>query len=102
MYSKIFQELVNIMHHDYAGFIDKKGWDNPKPYENKIKSLENKGELTANQFSEIVQDYLLDFKDHHLFFNLIKSNSQKEYDNGFRARRYMDKLYVTAVTNENA
>ena len=100
MYTKTFQELVNIMHHDYAGCIDKKDWDNPKPYEEEIRSLENKGGLTANQFSEIVQDYLLDFKDPHLFFNLINSNSQKEYDNGFRVRRYKDKLYVTTLTNE--
>lgn len=100
MYAKTFQELVNIMHHDYAGCIDKKEWDNPKHYEKEIKSLESKSELTANLFLEIVQDYLLDFKDPHLFFNLIKSTSNKEYDNGFRVRRYKDKLYVTALTTE--
>ncbi|MFD1173181.1 S41 family peptidase [Oceanobacillus picturae] len=101
MHTKIFQELVNIMHRDYAGYIDKKGWDHPKHYEDKIQELESKGELTPTLFSEIVQDYLLDFKDPHLFFNLLETNSQKEYDNGFRVRRYEDKLYVTSRTNEN-
>lgn len=100
MYTEIFQELVNIMHHDYAGYIDKKGWDNPERYADSIRDLENKGELTINGFLEIVQDYLLDFKDPHIFFNLIGNGLQKEYDNGFRVRRYKDKLYVTATTNE--
>lgn len=101
MYTEIFQEIVNIMHHDYAGYIDKKGWDHPEAYKDKIKDLENKGELTTNKFSEMVQDYLLDFKDHHLYFHLIKSDSNKEYDNGFRVRRYKNRLYVTAITKEH-
>lgn len=70
-------------------------------YEDKIVNLEKKGELTTSTFTEIVQDYLLDFKDPHLFFLPVKSDSQKEYDNGFRVRRYEDKLYVTTITNEN-
>ncbi|WP_042221630.1 S41 family peptidase [Oceanobacillus manasiensis] len=101
MHTKIFQELVKIMHHDYAGYIDKKGWDNPNFYETKIQELESRGELTAALFSEIVQDYLLDFKDPHLFFNIMETDSQKEYDNGFKVRRYEDKLYVTSRTNED-
>ncbi|SHF71034.1 S41 family peptidase [Ornithinibacillus halophilus] len=101
MYSNIFRELVDIMHHDYAGCHDKKGWDNPEKYEEKIKGLEKKGELDAHLFIEIVEDYLLDFKDPHMFLNMIKSDEQKEYDSGFRVRRFEDKLFVTTISNEN-
>lgn len=101
MYTNIFQEIVNIMHQDYAGYIDKKGWDHPRVYENRIRNLEGKGQLTANSFSEIVQDYLLDFKDPHLFFSVSEDGSQKEYDNGFQVRRFKGKLYVTSTTNDN-
>src|SRR5699024_336295 len=31
----------------------------------------------------------------------IKSETETEFDNGFRTRRYHDKLYVTSLTNEN-
>ncbi|MUK89364.1 hypothetical protein GMD78_13430 [Ornithinibacillus sp. L9] len=100
MYISIFQEVVDIMHHDYAGWIDKKGWDRPEKYEENIRYLEKKGELTAETFVEIVQDYLLDFKDHHMNFTLVKSDQQKEYDNGFRVRRYEDHLYIISVGRE--
>ncbi|SET01783.1 Peptidase family S41 [Oceanobacillus limi] len=100
MYLEIFDEVVDIMQHDYAGYIDKKGWDDPEKYRNIIRGLEKDNGLTADQFVEIVQDYLLDFKDPHMGFNLIKSEQQKEYSNGFRVRRFEDKLYVTKVGKE--
>ncbi|WP_096273270.1 S41 family peptidase [Paucisalibacillus globulus] len=100
MYTNIFREIVDIMHHDYAGYIDKRGWDNPEEFEKKIVDLESNGELTANRFTEIVQDYILDFKDPHILFNLIESETQKEFDNGFRVRRYEDKLYITKLSSE--
>jgi hypothetical protein len=28
-YVNIFAEIVSIMHQDYAGYEEKKGWDNP-------------------------------------------------------------------------
>jgi C-terminal processing protease CtpA/Prc len=100
MYIEIFREIVEIMHYDYSGCIDKKGWDNPKKIEQTILELEKKDKLTSNRFSEIIQDYMLDFKDPHIIFKPIKSDSQKEYDNGFRVRRYEDKLYIRTLTAE--
>jgi hypothetical protein len=101
MYTETFREIVDILHHDYAGFVDKKGWDTPDEYEKKIIELENEGKLTPNIFTEIVQDYILDFKDPHILFNLIESETQNNYNNGFRVRRYEDKLYVTRLTGES-
>ncbi|GGA72670.1 S41 family peptidase [Ornithinibacillus halotolerans] len=101
MYTNIFREIVDILHHDYAGYIDKKGWDNPLEFERIISHLEAKDELNASRFLDIVQDYLIDFQDPHLIFKLIKSDSEKEYDNGFRVRRFQEKLYVTTITTEN-
>ncbi|MGV3466266.1 MAG: S41 family peptidase [Heyndrickxia sp.] len=100
MYKAIFQEIVSICHHDYSGCEDKKGWDNPDLYAKAIQVLEDKNELTPAKFAEIVQDYLLDFKDHHMFFKLITNETQKQYDIGFKVRRYHDRLYITSVGEE--
>lgn len=100
MYTKIFQDIVRTMHQDYAGCIDKAGWDRPRFYEDQIRDLEAKGGLSALTFMEIMQDYLLDFRDPHLFFQLIHSNDRKETDYGFRVRRYEDQLYVISQTGE--
>ncbi|MBS4173526.1 S41 family peptidase [Bacillus sp. FJAT-49736] len=100
MYQEIFQEIVSITQHDYSGCEDKKGWDNPDVYAKEIESLEVKNELTPTQFVKIVQDYLLDFKDHHMSFRHITNENQKQYDSGFKVRRYNDRLYITAVSNE--
>lgn len=50
MYTQIFQEIISIMHHDYAGYTDKRGWDQPNVYKTKISSMEKQGILTANVF----------------------------------------------------
>lgn len=97
MYSEIFTEIVSILHHDYAGCHDKKGWENPEYYAKKINILEAKNELTPALFVEIAQDYLLDFKDRHMYFILSNSVNQKNYTNGFKVRRYHDSLYVTEI-----
>ncbi|MDQ0160801.1 S41 family peptidase [Alkalibacillus salilacus] len=97
MYSVIFQDVIEIMHHDYAGCKDKRSWDNPQMFKQKINELDQKGELDDHLFAEIVEDYLLDFQDPHMFFNVIKANGQKSIDNGFKVRRFGDKLFVTSV-----
>ncbi|MEH7456753.1 S41 family peptidase [Bacillus sp. JJ1127] len=99
MYTEIFKEVVSITHHDYSGCIDKKGWDDPTTYLNKIEKLEKQGELSPFQFAEIVQDYLIDFKDDHMFFRII-SNEQPLNSVGFQVKRYEDRLYITAVGQE--
>lgn len=88
------------MHNDYAGCKDKLGWDNPQAYEDRIEILEHNGELDAALFVQIVEDYLLDFKDPHIFFNISNSSDEKQYENGFKVRRYENKLYITSVDKE--
>ena len=34
---KIFKEIVQIMHNDYAGCKDKQGWDRPEHFLQKIR-----------------------------------------------------------------
>ncbi len=99
-YLEIFDEIVSIVHTDYSGCIDKRGWDNPELSRKKIMELEKEGKLDSYIFKEIVDDYLLDFKDGHMFFNLVSNDAQKIYDNGFECRRYGDKLYITHVGME--
>ncbi|MFJ8239006.1 S41 family peptidase [Bacillus tropicus] len=99
MYTGIFKEIVSITHHDYSGCIDKKGWDDPTTYLQTIEKLERQGELTPVQFTEIVRDYLLDFKDNHMFFKM-HSNNQPLNSVGFQVKRYEDRLYITSTSQE--
>ncbi|MEF7697731.1 S41 family peptidase [Bacillus anthracis] len=99
MYIEIFKEIVSITHHDYSGCIDKKGWDDPTTYLQTIEKLEKQGELTPVQFTEIVRDYLLDFKDNHMFLKMI-SNNQTLNGVGFKVKRYEDRLYITSTPQE--
>ncbi|HDR6299449.1 TPA: peptidase [Bacillus cereus] len=99
MYAEIFKEVVSITHHDYSGCIDKKGWDDPTTYLQSIEKLERQGELTPVQFTEIVSDYLLDFKDNHMFFKILTSD-QPLNNVGFQVKRYEDRLYITSTSEE--
>lgn len=97
MYLIIFDDIVSILHNDYAGCLDKKGTDNPSLYRSEIKRNIEQGKMSDDKFSEIVQEYLLDFKDHHM--NFIYGN--KSEDVGFKVRRYHDLLYVVSNEQEN-
>ncbi|CEG28890.1 S41 family peptidase [Bacillus sp. B-jedd] len=96
----IFKEIVYIMQNDYAGCEDKKGWDNPEFFLTKIESLEKESKLTDETFTEVVEDYLIDFNDQHIFFTNLRAQKRGQTDVGFRVRRYEDKLYVTEVSEE--
>lgn len=90
-----------MMQHDYAGWKDKKGWGNPSYFLERITELKAKDQLTKEVFLHIVKDYLLDFNDHHIFFNdLTLQNEEKKY-HGFRVRRFEERLYVTNVDAES-
>lgn len=100
MYHEIFNDIVEIMQQDYAGCKDKMGWDYPDIFKSKLAKLEQQNELNPNSFVELVNDYLIDFKDYHVYFKLKSDSSYKERTVGFCVRRYKDKLYVTDVTHE--
>jgi hypothetical protein len=99
-YLEIFDDVVSITHNDYSGCIDKKGWANPILFRQKLAALQSQDQLSPQVFQQIVEDYLLDFKDGHMYFRLIKG-TQKIMDNGFKCRRYEDKLYITYAGKEN-
>ncbi|WP_243297614.1 S41 family peptidase [Bacillus litorisediminis] len=99
-YESIFHDVISITHHDYAGYLDKNGWDQPELFLMKIKELELQNKLTPSLFAEIVQDYLVDFKDNHMFFKFRTNKDQKQLDNGFKVRRFNQKLYITEVISE--
>ncbi|MEY9974655.1 C-terminal processing protease CtpA/Prc [Lysinibacillus sp. RC46] len=92
MHSKtqIFDEVIQIMKTDYAGYLDKKHINRPENY------LITE-DMTDKDFVETIQSYLLDFKDGHLSFNAKKAVIPNR---GFKVRRYQNALYVTEVTNE--
>lgn len=100
-YSNIFAEIVSIMHQDYAGCEEKKGWDNPDYFTKKIEYLETNEIMTPQLFAEIVDEYLISFHDRHLYFNLHHSEKVEVKTCGFAVRNYEDTLYVTEVIEEN-
>ncbi len=101
MYTEIFDDVISITHNDYFGHLDKKGWDEPEKYRTWIKRMEDEDVLDAGTFQEIVEDYLLDFKDRHMYFRLKDNEKHNIYHNGFSTRRFDDKLHVTEVTDED-
>lgn len=100
MYKNIFKDIVSITHHDYAGCLDKRGWDQPDKYIAMIQKLEHEGLLSPQQFVEIVQRYLGDFQDPHMYFKTTDDQVLKELSPGFKVRRYEDRLYVTETGKE--
>ncbi len=96
----IFKEVVHIMQHDYAGCKDKSGWDQPSYFGQKIKNFKEMNLLTKELFTEIVNDYLVDFNDKHIFFKGLYSENKKTNVRGFQVRRYEDRLYVSDVDQE--
>ena len=93
----IFNEIVHIMNNDYAGWKDKKGCDHPEQFMRKIKDNPS---MTTAAFKELVDDYLLDFNDSHVYFLLESSSSEKAKSRGFRVRRFDEGLYVTEIESE--
>jgi len=100
MYLDIFDEIVDIMQNDYAGHLDKRNWDSPSKSHKLIYESHKKGQLNDYQFVNIVNDYLLDFQDPHVFFTSASENSESNKDIGFKVRRFKDALYVTEVLAE--
>lgn len=97
----IFNEIVEVVHNDYAGYDEKKGWDEPQYYLEKIEKLEKERVITPQLFTEIVQDYLLSFQDRHMYFSLNESENLKVRNRGFQTRRYKDALYIVEVYEES-
>lgn len=94
---KMFKEIIDIMHNDYAGFEDKRGWDRPELFLQRI--MEN-DQLTKKQFKEFVDEYLLDFNDRHIHFIMEDTEEEKTQNRGFKVRRYEDSLFVTEADAE--
>lgn len=93
----IFNEIVHIMHHDYAGWKDKAGWDNPSVFLQKLKEMDD---LNNDSFTRLIRDYLLEFNDQHIhFYNHIETEGNP-MDRGFRVRRFEEKLYITETKTE--
>ncbi len=100
-YLDMFDDIVEIMHNDYSGCIDKKGWDNPYEYRKKIDALMNENRISDENFRNLILDYISDFRDGHILFNFIDGEKTIRYNCGFKCRRYEDKLYITEVKKED-
>lgn len=95
----IFDEIANIMQNDYSGCVVKKDWSNTEKYKQKLVELQSENMLTREKYKEIVDDYLLDYKDNHVIF-LDKNSKDNNFSLGFSVRRFENKLYVQNVWEE--
>ncbi|MBM7578573.1 S41 family peptidase [Jeotgalibacillus terrae] len=95
MYIDMFEKIVDVMHHDYSGFLDKKGWDQPELFRKKIETLDPATPESRAAFTAIVKDYLLDFRDRHVSFTVADRNGSPAEWAGLRVRRYRGFLYIT-------
>lgn len=98
-YFEIFKEIIDIMENDYSGCEIKRDWGNSEYYRQLIKKTYTTGELDRSRFKEIVDDYLLDYKDTHVGFSdhKLKNNPMSI---GFKVRRHEDILYVINISHE--
>ncbi len=87
---QIFEDIKQVLKHDYAGCHSKLHLNTPEQYE-----VSNA--MTNVEFEQIIKSYLLDFKDGHLGFRT--KNSELPY-RGFSVRRYENTLYVTEAPTE--
>ncbi len=99
-YIEIFEEIVDIAHHDYAGWEDKQDWDRPAFYLGELERLQNKKQLTPQKFTDIVNEYLSDFQDRHMYFLFEGTGNVNVSTRGFQTRRYKNALYVTETNEE--
>lgn len=98
-YLSIFEEIVKVIENDYSGCEIKRSWGNAEYYRNLLKQACESDEMDRKRFKEIVDDYLLDYKDNHIAF-VDKKSVTILTDIGFRVRRYEDKLYVISNNQE--
>lgn len=88
---EIFESIQEIIRRDYAGFQSKAHLNNPGQY--KVSD-----EMSDLEFEKIIQQYLLDLNDGHLWF---KSKYSESPYRGFTVRRYQNNLYVTDSLKES-
>lgn len=101
-YSSIFKEIITIIQHDYAGAIEKKSWVNAEQYLEEIYELESNNELTDNAFDSIVNRYLLNFDDNHLYFITKNTQTYETLYCGFSVKRWNDSLFISSINDEKA
>lgn len=89
-YEEIYQDIKNILKNDYAGCSEMKEIDSSG-----YKTVSNI--MTAEDFEEQIEDFILDFNDGHLWFAAKESTFPNR---GFTVRRYQDNLYVTEALQE--
>lgn len=87
---EIWADIQQIMQKDYSGCINQKDNNHPEKY-----VITN--DMSDQEFEETIQDYLLDFKDGHLGFWSVDTETPFI---GFSVRRYEDALYVTKKSDE--
>src|SRR5699024_433614 len=100
-YMDIFKEIVDIVHHDYAGYDEKRGWDDPAHYLEEMERLISGQQITPQVFTDLVSEYLMALQDLHMYFNLKRSDDVQVGTRGLRTRRHEDAHDVVEACEED-
>ncbi|MDR3191054.1 MAG: hypothetical protein LBT80_07625 [Lactobacillaceae bacterium] len=89
---EIVEDIISIVHNDYAGYIDKPGQDDYA----KLRNIVANPELTDEAFFFAVSNYLAAMQDGHL---RIVENGNLPIHTDFLVRRFENSLFVIHTTN---
>ena len=94
-FDNLLKEIIGIVRSDYAGFEEKESRHDARYFVTAAGTAWKRGELDELLFLQLVCQYLASLDDPCLKFSMLDHAGYRNYDVGFRARRYGDYLYVT-------
>ena len=100
MYKEIFKEIHHIMQHDYAGWMETKNLVKAADVLQELQELNESGELNDQTFSHVINKYLLNYQDKHVYFITDNEYTFSPTYCGFSVIRHENSLFVTATYEE--
>ena len=99
-YDEIFQDVVNTIVNDYAGFEEKQVYHDAFYFSSACQEAQEKGQLNDLVFLRLMNEYLVTLQDRNLQFRLKDGDGYQAGTCGFDVRSFGGRLYVSAVDQE--
>ena len=97
----LLKDVIGHVKDDYAGFEEKKDLHDSPYFVNAAGSAWKRGNLDELLFLRYTSEYLASLQDPNLKLIMLDHDDYKNYDAGFRVRRFGDDLYVTEADAED-
>ncbi len=99
-YERIFQDVVEDVISNYAGFAEKKNLHDPGFFHTALQAAIRGGQADDRFFAQLMEQYLAVLQDGNLSFGLLDSRNPAGETVGFAVRSTGGKLYVTRAEQE--